>query len=148
MYLFFERAFFQQNLLKNFFFFCICVVSFTSLRAFMPFYLFWPLFYSFILLECNYFTVSCWFLLYNKVNQLYVYTHPLPLEPLPASCQPSSHHRAPGWAPCVVQQLPTSYLFYTWQHTCVNATLSICSTLPFPSVSTSLFPRPVSPFLT
>ena len=29
---------------------------------------------------------------------------------------PSSldHHRAPGWAPCVTQQLLTSYLFCTW----------------------------------
>ena len=25
----------------------------------------------------------CWFLLHNKMNQLYVYTYPLPVEPLP-----------------------------------------------------------------
>ena len=30
----------------------------------------------------------CWFLLYNKMNQLYVYTYPLPLEPLPHSIPP------------------------------------------------------------
>ena len=24
------------------------------------------------------------------------------------------HHRAPGWALCAIQQVPTSYLFYTW----------------------------------
>ena len=26
---------------------------------------------------------------------------------------PLDHHRAPSWAPCTMQQLPTSYLFYT-----------------------------------
>ena len=26
---------------------------------------------------------------------------------------PPGHHRAPGWAPCVIQQLPTSNVFYT-----------------------------------
>ena len=30
------------------------------------------------LLEYNCFTTLCWFLLYNKVHQLYVYAHPLP----------------------------------------------------------------------
>ena len=24
------------------------------------------------------------------------------------------HHRATSWVPCVIQQFPTSYLFYTW----------------------------------
>ena len=24
------------------------------------------------------------------------------------------HHRAPSWAPCAIQQVPTSYLFHTW----------------------------------
>ena len=27
---------------------------------------------------------------------------------------PRGHHRAPGWAPCVTQRLPTSCLFCTW----------------------------------
>ena len=27
---------------------------------------------------------------------------------------PSPHHRAPGGAPCVIWQLPTSCLFHTW----------------------------------
>ena len=37
-------------------------------------------------------------------------------------------HRALHWAPCVRQQLPTSYLFYIWfTCMCFNATLS---TLP------------------
>ena len=25
----------------------------------------------------------------------------------------AGHHRMPGWAPCVIQQLPASYVFYT-----------------------------------
>ena len=35
---------------------------------------------------------------------------PIPLlHPTPLGC-----HRAPGWAPCITQQIPTSYLFYIW----------------------------------
>ena len=33
----------------------------------------------------------------------------LSLYPIPQGC-----HRAPGWVPCVIQQLPISYLFYIW----------------------------------
>ena len=47
--------------------------------------------------------------------------------------QPSRYHRVPDWAPSVILQLPTSCLFYTWQCLCVDATLSICPTLFFPS---------------
>ena len=36
-----------------------------------------------------------------------------------------------NWAPCAVQALPTSYLFYTWQSIYVKATLSVCPTLSF-----------------
>ena len=41
-------------------------------------------------------------------------------------------HRAPGWAPCVMQQLLTSYLFYAWQCIYVDFTFSIPPTLSFP----------------
>ena len=27
---------------------------------------------------------------------------------------PLGHHRAPGWAPCTIQKLPTSHLLHTW----------------------------------
>ena len=45
---------------------------------------------------------------------------------------PTSHltplgcHRAPGWAPCVIQQLPTSYLFYMvmYMFQCCSVNLS------------------------
>ena len=58
--------------------------------------------------------VSFW--LYHKVSQLYVYFIPSllnfpPTTPHPA---PLGHHRALSWAPCAIQDLPTSYLFCTW----------------------------------
>ena len=65
-----------------------------------------------------------------------IYVHPVPLEPpspptIPHS-RSSGHHRVPGWAPCAVQQLPSSYIFYTQEFIYVNVTFSICSTLSFP----------------
>ena len=42
-----------------------------------------------------------------------------PLHPTPLG-----HHRTLSWAPCAVQQLPNSHLFYT-QYTYASATLSI-----------------------
>ena len=38
----------------------------------------------------------------------------LPPTPVPHAT-PLGHHRALSWAPCAIQQLPASYLFYTWQ---------------------------------
>ena len=35
------------------------------------------------------------------------------------------HHRAPSWAPCAVQQLPTGYQFYTWQWIYVNPNIPV-----------------------
>ena len=46
---------------------------------------------------------------------MYTY-NPLPLEP-PSwhpDLNPLGHHRALNGASCSLQQLPTSYLFYTW----------------------------------
>ena len=48
---------------------------------------------------------------------------------------PLGHHWAPSWAPCAIQQLPTSHLFHTWWCIYANATLSSRSTLFFPAVS-------------
>ena len=53
----------------------------------------------------NCFTMLCWFLPYNNVNQLLVYICPLPLEPpshLPPHPTPLGCHRAPCWAPCYI----------------------------------------------
>ena len=38
---------------------------------------------------------------------------PEPPSPPPGSPPPPGHHRSPGWAPCVIEQLPTCHLFYT-----------------------------------
>ena len=61
-----------------------------------------PLFiYLLILMEYNCFTMLSSFLLYKKVNQLYILIYPLPLEPplyLPP-CPLLGHHRSPSWAP-------------------------------------------------
>ena len=43
---------------------------------------------------------------------------------------PLGHHRAPSWAPCIIQQVPTSYLFHTCRWT--NASFLILPTPPFP----------------
>ena len=45
--------------------------------------------FIFLKLEYNCFTMLCYFLLYDKVNQIYVYIRPLPLGP------PSHHHIPP-----------------------------------------------------
>ena len=43
-----------------------------------------------------------------------MYTYmPSVLRLQPPHPTPLSHHRAPIWAPCAIQQLPTSYLFYS-----------------------------------
>ena len=59
----------------------------------------------------------CWFLPYNNTNQPYVYLRPLPPHPHPTL----DHHRAPGWAPYVIQQLPIGSLFSIWQCRCISA---------------------------
>ena len=107
------------------------------------------------LLEYNSFTLLCQFLLYNKVNQLYIYTCPhissfLHLPPShPPYPTPLGGHKAPSSSPCAMRLLPTSYLFYIWQCIYVHATPSLCHSLPFPfpisssafsSRSVSLFP--------
>ena len=45
---------------------------------------------------------------------------------------PLGHHRAPGWAPRVIKQLPTSYLYYTRYYIHVNAVFLTCPSLSFP----------------
>ena len=72
--------------------------------------------------------MQCQFLLYDIMNQPYVYIYPLhPEPPLPySSCL--GHCKAP----CAVLQLPTGYLFFAWQCIYVNATLSICFYFSFP----------------
>ena len=51
------------------------------------------------------------FLLYSKVNPLYVYMRSFPLEPPSHSPHPNppGYHRVPSWALCTLQQLPTTH---------------------------------------
>ena len=81
----------------------------------------------------NWGIVSCFTVLYNKVNQLHGNIYPLPLEPPCPSPHPTllRHYRAPSWAPCAIHRLPTSFLIDTWWCTYVNAALSVHPTLPF-----------------
>ena len=67
------------------------------------------------------------------MNQLFIYIHPLPLgDPSrPIHPTPLGHHRALSWAPCVIEQLPTSYLFYT--RYCIYARAIFQSVSPSPS---------------
>ena len=66
----------------------------------------------------------------------YMYTYILSLLNLPPALPPPftslGYHRTPSWAPGVMQQLPTSHLFYTWQCVYVSATLSVHPVLSFP----------------
>ena len=79
----------------------------------------------------------CWFLLYNNLNQPYVYIYSLPLGP-PSHLTPLGCQRALDWAPCVTQQFPTSYLFFTWSCIYVSATFSICPNLSIAPHSSTL----------
>ena len=45
---------------------------------------------------------------------------------------PLGLHRALGWAPCVIQQPPISYLFTIWQCVCFSTTLPIHPNFSFP----------------
>ena len=75
------------------------------------------------------------------MNQPEVYVCLFFLEP-PSMAPPHltavSCHRALGWAPCVIQQLCTSYLFYLWECICFSATLSVRPSPPSPAMSTCL----------
>ena len=54
----------------------------------------------------------CWFLPSNKrIKHKYTYITSLLSLPLPPAHHPTplDCHRAPGWAPCVIQQLPTYF---------------------------------------
>ena len=54
--------------------------------------------------------------------------HMFPPSHPPPHPTPLGWHRALDWAPCVIHQLPTSYLFYIWfTYICFNATLSMLS---------------------
>lgn len=71
-------------------------------------------FFKYFSLEDNSFIILCWFLPFTSMNHPRAYTGSLPLEAPSLHPTPLHCHRAPGWAPRVVQQLHISCLFYTW----------------------------------
>ena len=103
----------QRNISASFQVFFRGTWSTCSCRLFTVFFFFFLLilFLKF-LLEYNCFTMLCQFLLYNKLNQLYVCIYSYPLE---SPSHPTPYLRSSqstlSWAPCVIQQLPASYLF-------------------------------------
>ena len=48
----------------------------------------------------------------------------LPLHPTPLGC-----HRASGWDPCIIQQIPSSYLLSIWKSLCFSYYLNLSSPL-------------------
>ena len=75
----------------------------------------------------------------------YIHSQPSGSTSLPLSPRHPTHlghHRAPSWAP--TQQVPTSYLFYTWQCTYINPKLPVHPTLLPGSASTHWFSTSVS----
>ena len=83
----------------------------------------------------------------KQISHNYTFiTSLLSLPPLPYPT-PQGHHRAPGWAPCVIQQLLISYLFYTWQRIYVDTTSPFIQLFLSPTVSTSPISISVSSFL-
>ena len=86
----------------------------------------------FFSLAYNCFTVFCQFLLYNEVNQLYVYLYPFPLGP---SCHPPSHPSRLSQSTRLSSLCYTAgshQLFYTWQSIYVKPNLPVHPTLLFP----------------
>ena len=89
------------------------------------------LFWGIIALQC------CLFLLFNEVNQLYVYIYALPHEP-PSHPHAISHPSRSSQSTelsslcCKLLVLPTSCLFYAWQCIYVSPNIPVDLTLPFP----------------
>ena len=86
-------------------------------------------------MEDNCLTTLCWFLPYIHMNQPWVALCPLPLE---TPSHPSPHPSPLGvaehqvWAPCIIGQISTGHLLYTWSRVCLRATPSVRPTLSFP----------------
>ena len=103
------------------------------------------------LLEYNCFTMVCQFLIYSKVNQLYIYIYPHisslfhlpPAIPIPHL---QVHTKTELISLCYAAA--SHQLFYIWQCISVHATLSLHPSLPFPTqVSSSPFSMSASLFL-
>ena len=73
------------------------------------------------------------------ISHIYVYNPPS-WTSLPAQPTCPGPHRTLSWAPCPLQQVPTSHLFYTWQCADINPNLPVHPVFP-PPMSTCLYPR-------
>ena len=84
------------------------------------------------LLEYYHFTRVYWFLLYNKVNQLYMYTYIASLLYLPPTPTPPPWVTTEPWAerPVLYSRLPLAVCFTHGK--CVNADLTVRPTFPRP----------------
>ena len=82
----------------------------------------------------------CQFLLYSKVNQLYVYIYSL-LFGFPSHLD---HHRALSRVLCAIQQVLISYLVYTQQCIYVNPNLPIYPSPASHLVTINLFSTPMT----
>ena len=54
----------------------------------------------------------------SQKENIYIYISSLLILSLHPS--PLGRHRGPGWAPRVIEQLPASYLFYTYMVVCIS----------------------------
>ena len=73
---------------------------------------------------------------------IYIYLH-LPLD-LPSQLPllhhtPLGHHITSSWAPWAIQQLPTSYLFYTWYISVLVSQFIPSSPFPFYALKSILY---------
>ena len=117
----------------------VCILSICGVC-----YLVW--FFSFfkVLLKYSWFTRSWTFQLYNKVIQLYMYTHLFSFR----FFSHRDHHRILGRVPCALQQVPVGRSFHIPQCAHANLKHSVCPHHQLsPLVTISLFSKSVSHFL-
>ena len=86
-----------------------------------PFFFYFPLATLSIIIIISKLFIFNWRIIYSVVLVSDIHLHEPAVSPpswaslpTPTSSHPPGCHRAPGWAPCVIQQLPVRYLFYIW----------------------------------
>ena len=82
----------------------------------------WQRLLDFFLLAYNCF-IMCQFLLYNEVNQLYVYIYPLPLGPLSHIPLPHPTHLGHHRAPVLYSRFPQA-IYFTHGSVCMSNLIS------------------------
>lgn len=59
------------------------------------------------------------------ISYMYTYTPFLPSPPRHHHSIPLGRHRALGWVPCAITQLPASRPFHTWSCVCVSSPINL-----------------------